>query len=235
MNIVDYAILAIIALSVLWGFYRGFIQSVLSMGAVLLALVGSFMLYPQIAGSIQSNQDLARSLIHYTDAASRLGDLELSVAQVGNLSQSAIDSILQNIQLPTPMDSILKFNLANQTFAKAGISTVSEYVNQTIVSVSVNILSFFLCFVVLFLVLSILINMLRCVFRFPLLKQLDWLAGGIFGGLRGVVICYALFALIPLLMTVVPFEQFSEMIEQSVLARVFNNGDLIMSILNRRL
>ena len=235
MNIVDYAILAIIALSVLWGFYRGFIQSVLSMGAVLLALVGSFMLYPQIAGSIQNNQDLARSLIHYTDAASRLGDLELSVARVGSLSQGAIDSILQNIQLPAPMDTILKFNLTNQTFAKAGISTVSEYVNQTIVSVSVNILCFFLCFVVLFLVLSVLINMLRCVFRFPLLKQLDWLAGGIFGGLRGVVICYALFALIPLLMTVVPFEQFSEMIEQSVLARVFNNGDLIMSILNRRL
>ena len=235
MNIVDYAILAIIALSVLWGFYRGFIQSVLSMGAVLLALVGSFMIYPQIAGNIQNNQDLARSLIHYTDAASRLGDLELSVAQVGNLSQDAVNGILQSIQLPPPMDTILKYNLTHQAFAKAGISTVSEYVNQTIVAVSVNILCFFLCFVVLFLLLSILINMLRCVFHFPLLKQLDWLAGGIFGGLRGVVICYALFALIPLVMTVVPFEQFSEMVQQSVLAKVFNNGDLIMSILNRRL
>ena len=235
MNIVDYVILAIVALSVLWGFYRGFIQSVLSVGAVLLALVGSFMIYPQIANSIQNNQDLARSLIHYTDAASRLGDLEQSVAQVGNLSQSAIDSILQNIQLPAPMNTILQYNLTHQVFAKAGISTVSEYVNQTIVAVSVNILCFFLCFVVLFVVLSILINMLRCVFHFPLLKQLDWLAGGIFGGLRGVVICYALFAIVPLLMTVVPFEQFNEMVAQSMLAKIFNNGDLIMSILNRRL
>jgi uncharacterized membrane protein required for colicin V production len=234
MNIVDYVILAIIALSILWGFYRGFIQSVLSMGAVILALIGSFLIYPQVANMIQSNQDIARSLIHYTDASSRLGDLELSVAQVGTLTQSTIGNIMQNIKLPTPINTILQYNLENQVFSKAGISTVAEYVNQTIVAVSINILSFFLCFLVLYLVMSILINMLRAVFHFPLLKQLDWLAGGVFGALRGVVICYAVFALVPLLMTVVPFEQFSELIDQSTLAKVFNNGDLIMSIINRR-
>ncbi len=234
MNIVDYAVVAIIALSVLWGFYRGFIQSVLSMGAVILALVGSFLIYPQIANMIQNNQDLARSLIHYTDATSRLGDLEMSLAQVGTLTQSAISAIMQNIQLPSPINAILQHNLENQVFAQAGIHTVAEYVNQTIVAVSINILCFFLCFVVLFVVMSILINMLRCVFRFPLLKQLDWLAGGLFGALRGVVLCYAMFALVPLVMTVVPFEQFSELVEQSMLAKIFNNGDLIMSIINRR-
>jgi uncharacterized membrane protein required for colicin V production len=234
MNIVDYAILAIIALSILWGFYRGFIQSVLSMGAVILALVGSFLIYPQVANMIQSNQDIARSLIHYTDASSRLGDLELSVAQVGTISSSTIGNIMQNIKLPTPINTILQYNLEHQVFSKAGISTVAEYVNQTIVAVSINILSFFLCFLVLYLVMSILINMLRAVFHFPLLKQLDWLAGGAFGALRGVVFCYAVFALVPLLMTVVPFEQFSELMDQSTLAKVFNNGDLIMSIINRR-
>ena len=235
MNIVDYVIVGVIALSILWGFYRGFIQSVLSMGAVILALVGSFLIYPQVAGMIQNNQDLARSLIHYTDASSRLGDLELSVAQVGSLSQGTIGTIMENIQLPAPINTILQYNLEHQVFSKAGISTVAEYINQTIVAVSINILCFFLCFLVIYLVMSILINMLRAVFHFPLLKQLDWLAGGIFGALRGVVLCYAVFALVPLLATVVPFEQFSDMIEQSVLAQVFNNGDLIMSIINRRL
>ncbi len=234
MNIVDYAILAIIALSILWGFYRGFIQSVLGMGAVIVALIGSFLIYPQIANMIQNNQDLARSLIHYTDATSRLGDLEMSLTQVGTLTQGAISTIMQNIQLPVPINTILQYNLENKVFAGAGINTVAEYVNHTIVAVSINILSFFLCFLVLYVVLSILINMLRCVFHFPLLKQLDWLAGGIFGALRGVVFCYALFALVPLLMTVVPFEQFSELVEQSMLAKVFNNGELIMSIINRR-
>jgi hypothetical protein len=32
----------------------------------------------------------------------------------------------------------------------------------------------------------------------------------------------------------VPFEQFSELMDQSTLAKVFNNGDLIMSIINKR-
>ena len=235
MNVIDYVILAILGLSILWGFYRGFIQSVLSMGAVLLALVGSFLIYPQIAGLIQNDKDLAMTLIHYTDASSRLGDLEMSVSKVGGLSADAINGILQNANLPAPIDSMLKYNLEHQVFAPVGIQTVSEYVNQTIVSVSINILCFLVAFAALFIIMSIVINMLRYVFHFPLLKQLDWLVGGIFGALRGIVLCYAAFALMPLLITMVPFDQFNELVDQSVLAQVFNNGDIVMSIINRRL
>jgi uncharacterized membrane protein required for colicin V production len=103
------------------------------------------------------------------------------------------------------------------------------------VSVSINILCFLVAFAALFIILSIVINMLRYVFHFPLLKQLDWLAGGIFGALRGIVLCYAAFALMPLLITMVPFDQFNELVSQSVLAQVFNNGDIVMSIINRSL
>ncbi len=235
MNIVDYVILGIIGLSVLWGFYRGFIQSVLSMGAVLISFAGSFLLYPQIATMIQNDQELVRSLIHYTDATSRLGDLELSLTQVSNLTNDVLNTIMQNAKLPAPMDTLLQFNLQNKVFSSVGATTVAEYVNQTIISVSINILCFLLTFIVLFAVLSILINLLRCVFHFPLLKQLDWLAGGVFGALRGVVLCYAVFAVVPLMSTIVPFEEFNALINQSLLAQIFNNGNLILSIMNRRI
>ena len=85
------------------------------------------------------------------------------------------------------------------------------------------------------LVVSILLNVIRAVFRFPLLKQLDWLAGGAFGFARGLVFCYALFALVPLVLTVVPFDGISQMIDESQLAAFFNNGNLILSIMNQKL
>ncbi|MBQ8536190.1 MAG: CvpA family protein [Clostridia bacterium] len=235
MNIVDYVILGIIGLSVLWGFYRGFIQSVLNMGGCLVALVGSFYAYPHLAQMIQSNQDLVRNLIHYTDASSRLGDLELSLTNVSALGQETLNTILSNVALPEPLSSLLSYNLENKVFAAQNITTVSDYVNQTIVSVSINIICFLLCFVAIYLVISVVCNLLRAVFRFPLLKQLDWLVGGVFGALRGVIFCYAIFVLIPLVQTIIPFEEFGVLLEASALAPIFNNGNLILSIMNRAL
>lgn len=235
MNMVDYAILGVIGLSVLWGFYRGFIQSVLSMGACLLSFLGSFFAYPYLAGLLQGDQSLIVNLIHYTDASSRIGDLELALSNVSQLGEGMAASVLSHVNLPQPLNDILSFNLQHTAFAQQGINTVADYVNHTIVTVSVNILSFLVCFAALFIVLSILINLLRAVFHFPLLKQLDWLFGGVFGALRGVVLCYAVFVAVPLILTVVPFDGLDALLKESTLAQIFNNGNLILSIMNQRL
>ena len=81
-------------------------------------------------------------------------------------------------------------------------TNVGDYVNQTILSVSINVLCFLLCFVVCFVVATIVVNLLRAVFRYPVLKHLDWLAGGVFGLMLGVVLCFAIFTVLPLLESV---------------------------------
>ena len=117
-------------------------------------------------------------------------------------------------------------------FAPEGVTTVADYVSQTILNASINILCFVVCFVVLFIVISLLIGAIRAIFRFPVLKQLDWLAGGVFGFLRGVLICYAAFAIVPLILTVVPVDFVSAALNESTLAPIFNNGNLILAIMN---
>lgn len=235
MNVVDYVIIGLIGLSVLFGIYRGFVSSVLNTGGCLISFALSFWLYPKVAAVIQNNQELVRTLMHYTDASSRIGDLELAISNVAQLTQEKIAEVLGKVQLPAPLDTLLEVNLTNHVFSQAGISTVSDYVSQTIIGACINIICFLLCFIVLFLVVSILLNVIRAVFRFPLLKQLDWLAGGAFGFARGLVLCYALFALVPLVLTVVPFDGISQMIDESQLAAFFNNGNLILSIMNQKL
>ena len=235
MNVVDYVILGVIGLSVLFGIYRGFVASVLNMGGCLISFGLSFWLYPKAAGLIQNNQELTRTLMHYTDASSRIGDLELAISNVSQLTQTKITEILSKVNLPAPLNTLLEVNLENQVWAQAGITTVSDYVSQTILTAATNIICFLVCFIVLYLAVSIVLNLIRAVFRFPLLKQLDWLAGGAFGFARGMILCYALFAVVPLALTMVPFDQVSEMIDQSHLAAFFNNGNLILSIMNQRL
>ena len=46
MNAIDYGIIGVIALCVLFGFYRGFIQSLLNLGGSLLSFAGAFWLFP---------------------------------------------------------------------------------------------------------------------------------------------------------------------------------------------
>lgn len=185
MNVVDYVIIGLIGLSVLFGIYRGFVSSVLNTGGCLISFALSFWLYPKVAAVIQNNQELVRTLMHYTDASSRIGDLELAISNVAQLTQEKIAEVLGKVQLPAPLDTLLEVNLTNHVFSQTGISIVSDYVSQTIIGACINIICFLLCFIVLFLVVSILLNVIRAVFRFPLLKQLDWLAGGAFGVCTG--------------------------------------------------
>lgn len=235
MNIVDYVVLGILALSVLFGFYRGFVSSVLNTGGCLVSFGLSFVLYPKLAAVIQGDTELVRTLVHYTDASSRIGDLETAITNVATMTREGITELVGKVSLPSPLDAILESNLLNQAYAATGVTTVSDYVSQTIINACINVLCFVVCFVVLFVLISIVVNALKAIFRFPVLKQLDWLVGGVFGFLRGVLICYAAFTVVPLVLTVVPVDFISELLETSMLAPLFNNGNLVMAIMNGRL
>ena len=75
-----------------------------------------------------------------------------------------------------------------------------------------------LIFIGLYIVFSLAANLIRAIFRFPVLKQLDGLTGGVFGLLRGVLICLAVFTLIPLVQTMIPLEFITQLLEESQLA-----------------
>lgn len=236
MNVVDYVIIGVVAVSVLFGLYRGFVASVLSMGGGLISFLASFALYPKLAAVIQNNEELQRTLLHYTDASSRIGDLELALTNVVNLGREGIAQVLSNVQLPAPLDSILQVNMENLVYGTQGAaSTVADYVSQTILQSSINIICFIVCFAGIYLIFSLASNLIRAVFRFPVLKQADALAGGIFGLLRGVLLCLIVFTLIPLVQTMVPLDIINELLDESQLAPIFMNGNLITAIMNKQL
>ncbi len=233
MNIVDIVILAILGLSVLVGLYRGFISSVASMGGCLLSLGLSFWLSPKLAEDIRNNPDILRTLLSYTDAATRIGDQNLASQSVTSLTETGITEILNKVSLPAPLNTLLQSNLQNQVYGAA--ADVGTYVSQTIISAILNVICFIVCFLVLLLVIHFVINFLKVVFKFPVLKQLNSLAGGAFGLLRGVLLCFVAFALLPLIQTLLPVQDINQLVEASALAPLFNSGNLILAIMNGRL
>jgi len=237
LNVIDIIILLILALCTLFGMYRGFIQSVLNLGSGLVSVIGSFWLFPKLSDIVSTNTAVTRFISTYTDSGSLLGDLDLSSRSVDLISGQNIAQIIEKAGLPAPLDTLLSHNLAQKVFAPLGdmVSTVGDYVNQTVLSVSINVICFLVCFLACFVVTTILVNILRAVFRFPVLKHMDWLMGGAFGLLLGVLMCFVVFTILPLVESVVPIPEFRLLVDESRMAPFFANGNLIISIMNRRL
>ena len=233
MNIVDIVIIAILGLSVLVGLYRGFISSVASMGGCLLSLGLSFWLSPMLADTIRNNPEILKTLVSYTDAATKLGDQTMAGQSVTTLTESGIAEILNKVSLPAPLNTFLQNNLQNQVFGTA--ADVGTYVSQTIVGAILNVICFIVCFLALMLVIHFVINFLKVVFKFPVLKQLNSIAGGAFGLIRGALLCFVAFALLPLIQTLLPVQDINQLVEASALAPLFNSGNLILAIMNGRL
>ena len=235
MNLVDIIILAILGISVLMGLYRGFVASVASLGGTLLSLGLSFWLNPKVVEWVQGNPDIIRTLMSYTDAATRIGDQTLAQTSVNNLGAGGISEILSKVNLPAPLSSLLQNNLQTQAFQSLGLNQVGDYVSQTIVSAVLHVICFVATFLLCFLALHLILGFLKAVFRFPVLKQMNSLAGGLFGLLRGGILCFVAFALLPLIQTVVPIQGINDLVAASSLAPIFNSDQLILAIMNGRL
>lgn len=227
MNIVDICILAVLAVSVIFGLYRGFISGVLSVAALIGSAAFAFASGGQLAAWLSSNQTLVDTLLYYTDAGSRISDLSLSIMTVGQVSSAnVLEQILRGAGLPAAFETAFVEKLAGAPVTMS----ITELMNQTIVSVSLSILSFLICFLIAYIVLSFVIHLIQYVFELPVLRHLDALAGGVFGLARGVLLVFIFFALVPIVLAVVPVDQLGELIDASTLAPYFDS-QIILTIL----
>jgi uncharacterized membrane protein required for colicin V production len=230
MNILDLAILALLAVSVIWGIYRGFIQTALNILGGLGSLLLAGIFGPRLAQTLYGNRGVTDMIATFTDSLIRVHDSGVASTNVAGIGKSTIDTVLTSVKLPAPLDAILRENLTSQAFASAGSGTVNDYVSATIATAAIQILCFLVCFAVFYLVLSILVSLLQHVFHFPLLKQLDWLAGGLFGLGRGVLIVCLLFLLVPLIRTVIPLKELDALISSSTLAGIFSSSGFFRQV-----
>ena len=121
MNIIDIIILVALAVSVIMGMYRGFINGVLSVAALIGAAAVAFAVSGELAAWLQGNETLINTLMYYTDAGSRIKDLDLSLLSVSQVSESALAQILENAQLPSAFQTAFISALSTSS----GTTTVS--------------------------------------------------------------------------------------------------------------
>lgn len=225
-NVVDIVILAVIAVSVVYGLHRGFINGVLSVAALVGSVALSFALSGDLAAWLEQNKTLVDTLMYYTDAGSRISNLELSLLPVSQMTDSTLSQILESANLPAAFAAAFESGIASA----AQSMNIAQLLSQTIVSVTLAVLSFLICFLVSYVVCTLVIHLISYVFELPVLRHLDALAGGAFGLVRGVMLVFIFFALVPIVLAIVPVDFLSDLIEASQLAPYFDT-QIIMAIL----
>ena len=231
MNLLDVVILAVLAFYLISGMYRGSITSLLGTAGFIAAWVGAQRFYPQVAQLALSNQTLMAVLNQYLEPESFFSShaaAMTTVAEVISGGEAAIQNALASVS-PTlsVISKAFEANVRSQVFQNLGISTLADYLDQTIWQAVFNVGPFILCFIALYVLAMLVVNLLDHVISFPLLRGVDWLVGGVLGLVRGAAICVLLVVLVPAIAQIISPEFANELVSGSTLMHWVNQVDIL--------
>ena len=235
MNLLDIAIVVIIAFYIISGMYRGSISSLLSTVGFAIAWVVAQHIYPTFANMALSNQTLMAVLSQYLEPETFFATHNQAIAQVSQVIaggesaiQTAIASLSPNLAV---VSKAFEANVRAQMFQSLNINTLAEYLDQTIWQAVFSVGCFILCFIALYFLISLVVNLLDNVISFPVVRGFDWLLGGLFGFIRGMVVVVALVFLLPNLVQIVSPEFATQLTAGSKLYGLITHIDLL-SVVN---
>lgn len=233
MNIVDIIILAILGLSLVSGMYKGFITSTLALLGFVGAWVGSLAAYQYLVRAVTANDSLMKFLTSLVGAVDLFKTPSLANMQVAGATSADIEQAVSEINIPL-ISGLFRENVLSKAFANEGLSTMNEYLSQTLLTTALNIVCFILMFVVIYAAVLLIVNMLNNVFRFPALRHLDWILGGLFGLVRGLIIVMLIFAVVPTIasaLSSMKITLLTDLINESRIGKIFQDSNLVANTL----
>ncbi|HWP21409.1 MAG TPA: CvpA family protein [Candidatus Cryosericum sp.] len=232
MNFIDIAILLVLGITILGGLYRGFVSTVYNVGATVVSLIVARVFIPLVSSLVKGSADLFNMMLYYTEGSEYVAitDVELTRASIASISSDQLHAVLQNADMPIPMDRCVIKNIAQEAFHSSGVTTLGDYFNQTIVCVVINILAMLLVFIIVRLLLGFVIRGMEYGRGgFPVLTRGDGIIGAGLGLIHGVLLLFAIFLLVPVMLTVLP--KLYEFLSESFFGEFFYKANFLLSLI----
>lgn len=232
MSFVDIFILLVLAITVLGGYYQGFVNTVSGIAATVLAFVIALVFVPLCSSAVKGNQGLFNSMLYYTEGAEYVAvtDVELTRTPISGISAQQLSLVIDNADMPKPMDRAVTRNIATEAFSQEGITTLGDYFNQTIVCVFINILSILAVFLIARLVFAFLIRGVDYARGgFPILSHGDGIFGAALGLVNGVLLLFVVFLAVPIALTVLP--RLYTFLEESFFGEFFYRANFLLDLI----
>ena len=229
LNVMDILILAIVAVSVIAGMFRGFLASGLHTAGFIGAWFVSKIYYSQLATAVLSNRALMGVLSNYLEPENFFPSLTVANMSVADaITTGQLDSIAAHVGegIPFIRDAFVQ-NVKTFAFNDLNIFTLRDYLDQTVWIGLFNVISFLLIFALSYAVIVLVVNLFSHVFNFPSLRWFDRLLRGVFGLVRGAVVALLAVTLMPMVLDMFMPDLMAQFEAQSKLLPFFTTFDFM--------
>jgi len=207
--IVDFIIIAIVLLFIFLGYKKGLTGSLIKLLSFIIAIVVAFVLYKPVANAVIENTVIDDNI--RTTLRATLGVEDKTENTEENVPSTIMDNINKEIENAT--DEV-KANVIDQT-------------TITIVNIGSGIV-IFLAVRVILVIISLFAKILT---DLPVIKQVDKLGGLAYGAIEGIVIVYAVLAVISLTSVIWANNAVVTAIAKSSLGEMLYNNNIILNLL----
>ncbi len=209
--VLDLIILAILALSLILGYRKGLIGVAFNLGAFLVAIIITWILYTPITNLVINN------------------------TEIDNRIQNAI---IENGVIKVDEDDKKEENIINQYIqkyvAKPATNTANSVIEETAKVVSEKVVAIAVA-IILFIVVRIGLIFLKfaaeAIAKLPIIKQFNKAGGLIYGAIRGLFIIYMFFAILFFIMSINNSGMIANMINSSIISKILYENNIILKII----
>lgn len=208
--ILDIIVIGILALSIFLGYKKGLVKLAVSLCALIIAIVVTFLLYKPVSNAIINNTEWDEK-IEQVIIKNATKEIENNENKDGN--------ILQDAQ-----------NYIDNTIAETQnniVETQAPIIAQKVISIGTIIVLFIatrLLLILLTLVSSVITDL-------PIIKQFNELGGVLYGVIRGLAIIYIILAIVFFIASMSANSSITNLIDGSVITKFLYTNNIILNII----
>ena len=207
--IVDLIIIVVVLLFIFLGYKKGLTGSLIKLLSFIIAIVVAFVLYKPVANAVIENTVIDDNI--RTTLSATLGVEDKTKNTEENVPSTIMDNINKEIE-----------NATDEVKAN-----VIDHTTITIVNIGSGIV-IFLAVRVILVIISLFAKILT---DLPVIKQVDKLGGLAYGAIEGIVIVYAVLAVISLTSVIWANNAVVTAIANSSLGEMLYNNNIILNLL----
>ena len=207
--IVDLIIIAVVLLFIFLGYKKGLTGSLIKLLSFIIAIIVAFVLYKPVANAVIENTVIDDNI--RTTLSATLG--------VENKTENTEENVPSTI-----MDNI------NKEIENATDEVKANVIDHTTITI-VNIGSGIVIFLAVRVILVLISLFAKILTDLPVIKQVDKLGGLAYGAIEGIVIVYAVLAVISLTSVIWANNAVVTAIAKSSLGEMLYNNNIILNLL----
>ncbi len=234
MNKLLLVVGAILLISLIVGYVRGFLKIALSLVITIASIFLVVSMTPHISGWIQTSTSIGQKVQEKISGMleTSSGASEGALATIEGSREQQI-SLIEGAELPSVIQEMLLENNNNEVYETLGVTSFVDYVGAYITKLIADIIAFLVAWLVVTIAARILMGVVGIINKIPVIGGVNRIAGGIAGAGIGLILVWILFILVTLLYnTTVGKACMTDIAASQILTKLYD-GNVLMKYITK--